>query len=78
MLSLLAGCVLFLYLSINNKKTNCSNELLNLSVDGRIISLQYLEEIISVHSEKSGVHKLDIYDKCAQNKIKSLEVSSEK
>jgi len=78
MLSLLAGCVLLLYLSVSNKRNDCSSDQVSLSVNGRVISIEYLDEAIYIHSQQSGLHKLEVYDKCAQNKIKSIEVKSEK
>ncbi len=77
MIAMLIGCILLVYLSIKNKDKECDSNNIKLSVEGLVTSIHYDNELISINYKKSGFHKLDIYNKCGQKLIKTIEVKSE-
>lgn len=77
MIAMLLGCILLVYLSIKKKDTECGKDSLKLSTEGVVTSINYSSELITINYRKSGLHKIDVYDKCGQNLIKSIEVKGD-
>ncbi len=76
MLSILAGFILLAYTAIQNKKQECIDTK-QIHINGQVHSINHHENNISVYYIQSGLHKLDVYDKCGINLLKTIEVSSE-
>jgi len=75
--ALIIAILLLLFLAINKKNNECKKNFFSLKVKGQPISLNYIEDKIEIIYKKGNNLVLEQFDKCAQTKIKTIEVGSE-